>query len=273
MISHIPILNTTDHFFVMTAFILISLSGQSLAGIIHSRWLMNTGIKLMTVAVFIKGLTVVWGFILVPWAYTSSIKITALFVCAGLLTGTILFYLEEGLIRVCARYHLSKNQKFSAKNSSNFITDAKISSIKLSTKKLKPRGESGLKRSSNNLQRFEEFYQFSLLMLMGSAVFEECIFRGFLLKLSLQCSSSILIVLSLTGITLAFSFSHIHFGLLQLVLKMLFSFIMLCLALFSGSIFISLSAHLLFNVLVWFKSKNTSFVPLTPFSNQMAILG
>lgn len=265
--------------YMYTAFFLNAISCQPIAGLIHARYLINKGIKIINFSTAYKGLLVLVGASLIPIHnfFSGSFLQNTAYLFMGLAIGYYWMAFEKNFIRQYTRSFLLKNKKLIVKNNlGSLISNAVMepTGLQLSSNKDKTkRRESGLRRGSNNMTMNNDAYHFSLFSLICTALFEELLYRGFLLAMCLRLHQSIFAILATLIVTITFSFSHYNFGRLQVLLKMLFSFCMLASVLVTGNLIPAIFAHVVFNILAWQHLKGETVVNTRHSAQQIAVLG
>lgn len=276
MLLHILIPESQTYMTV--AFILIALSNQAIISLVHARWLILKGFKVISVSTLFKGLIVAWGFYFIPINMLMQGFYATYFlsIFAGVILGYLSMRLEETLIRRWARSHLLNNTIVSVNNDLGSLLCGALFEpvlLKLSSNKVKKNRVSGIRQGSNNMLMSSESYHFLFLPLVLTALFEELIYRGFLPILCLELHCPILMIIAVIGVSLAFSFSHINFGALQVMTKIVFSFSMLISVILTHNLLTAISAHLCFNILTWRYLKGQSMINTRHRPEQIALLG
>lgn len=95
----------------------------------------------------------------------------------------------------------------------------------------------------------QRYYALALLLLAG--VFEEVLFRGVLVDLSLDLQSTPLVVACLTVTVLVFALQHLRLGHGEVLAKLPLGMVTLLITLLTRSIVPAIVAHLFFNLRAW----------------------
>src|SRR5438094_750970 len=101
--------------------------------------------------------------------------------------------------------------------------------------------------------------EFGLVPMVTTAVLEELVYRGVLVRACFESPSSALLVISLTATVFAFSLTHINFGWPQVFAKVPLSALALAATLSSGTVLPAVFAHVVFNGTIWKKRKAEGF--------------
>jgi membrane protease YdiL (CAAX protease family) len=92
---------------------------------------------------------------------------------------------------------------------------------------------------------------FTLLSLLGVAVLEEILFRGWFVQASRLSGSLTMQLVILVLSVLAFGLLHLQFGVIQVLAKLPLGALALAAALITGTVLAPIVAHMLFNERYW----------------------
>lgn len=199
---------------------------------VYERWLKKINYSLMDVNALIKGLIVLFGFLIVSpkqlFHGNPLIQLSALLL--GCLIGYLFLRLETFAVKI-----FPYQQKFNISSKSNLNT-SKVYNIR-----------NALNKKNNIVSPNNNNYSYFSTGVVGG--FEELLFRGFLTVLCFSVSDFNICIICLVVVNCVFALSHINLGYLHIVTKFILGFICLLSFVLLGSILVSIAIHASFNLM------------------------
>jgi len=228
-------------------FILLSLGSFSIANLIHDRWLASRGVSIITVNVYIKAFIVIFGVLLMPirLLFDASLVIHGLSIILGLIAG-FLAVLIERIMPGKNQYQHNEFWESSGFNLPNKMSDGLFSKNARTVQR-----SFVSSRYPNQLAVIQSAYHFGLCSTLLVALFEELIFRGFLVVLCFTLPNPWLITISLSITVLIFGAAHSYGGFRQVVAKTSLGIITLLVTLVTGTVLPAIVAHIYFNIVAY----------------------
>lgn len=246
-----------------TALILLSLGSFTLANHMYARWGKESSgcLSFMAVHVWVKGFIVVFGFLIVSPAQlfpVNSFSLQLLSVPIGIASGWTMVYLERRLSRFYYR------RQFSSGSTAAYRTPVPGEHLRSlrgrrvvvsSTRRISPLHRFNLKPTVTPRANCIDL---SLVTLV--AIFEEIIFRGFLVHACQSLPNGPLLAACLSGTVVAFGLSHVSLGWHQFAAKTALGMITLSVTLLTNSLVAAIIAHIFLNVSAWKETTSLSTI-------------
>jgi hypothetical protein len=259
------------HSYGIAILVIFGLSSFSLALHIHSHALAGKRISFWVIHNGVMTFTIVWGLLLfdirqivgnAPITWIISIPL-------GIVAGWVAGWSDRTIIRYLLRRQLVlrnaslRNRRTDIRQTQNdWNLPVRSNHVPIATRLAKRRIIS-LHKGQQSFQPSLEYQQFGLWSIIITAVLEELIYRGFLVKVCFLLPNSFLIGIALVGIILAFSLAHIQFGWPHVLAKLPLSTLTMIIVLALGTVLPAIVAHIVFNISVW-KDKRSQPVFLGP---------
>lgn len=248
--------------------VVCGLGCMSLSAHIHARWFSTKAIHFTIVHACVAGLVACWGFLIVdasqlvgrsPLIWLGSIPL-------GLVVGWLAVWSDRAIVRTASRRQLTSGDRARSKqakkrNPSWGNLNVRVRSVPLSITTFSGKSKTlGMLKMQERFQFSLENRQFLLFLLVVIAVFEELIFRGFLVSACFLLTNNFWIAIAVIGLVVFFALSHIFFGWLQAIAKLPLSILTTISVLASGSVLPAIFAHITFNIRAWQDMKNDAIV-------------
>lgn len=238
------------NFYGITIFVLFACGSFQLSNLIYERWCASYNFKLLTIDLYIKIFIVAWGFVFIPLHTVAAFSLTSITFSSilGLAAGWVLIKLEK-----LFAYNITLSQKnndapYDNLNKKYFYDSFFINEFSF------VRYHFAMPNHTGNMIKIPRKYLFSLTDIILIAVFEELIFRGFMVSLCFMLPNNLLITLVLACTTLIFGFGHLSGSLRQFITKTLLGFIALLITLISHSVLSAIIAHVYLNMMAYRES-------------------
>jgi len=251
---HIP--TPEVYSFILAIAIIYSLGSFSLALHIKTKLLPGAGrYRFWEVHLFVLVLVVIWGLMafdlrnLLISREFSYITI----VITGVAFGFIAVYLDRFIVRKIFRKTTlrTNNNRTKAKKS---LVERYRSRLTVEVKPLDAIDKKGIETPLHINKNTRETLV-NLFVILGIAILEEILYRGYLVQASLMLDNIYLIAIALSASVLAFSLAHIQFGWAHVFGKLPLGILALASVLVLGSIVSAIIIHCLFNYIVWKESE------------------
>jgi hypothetical protein len=243
----------------------------SLAAHLHARWFANKAVDALTVHVWVKGGIVVWGALIVEPSYLFNsllIDLTVGMAC-GVAGGWLAFTCDLAIARRLwrrARRHGGAAGHTPPDPNAHFRVKNIPTTLETRSARCRP---TGLQTATTQFLAAGTRGRYRLWSTVALAVFEELIFRGFLIAVCYGLPDKTLIAGGVTGTVLVFVLSHVSFGWPQVFAKTGLAVMTVSVRLATGSVTAAVLAHVLYNVLVWRYNRGLPVleraVPRAPF--------
>lgn len=247
--------------------LLMCVSSTAIASFFHLRYLSTWHFNAVFTNALIKGFIFIYGCLIIPLSYffTKSLINILASIIVGILLGILTAHADKKIIRFFYRHPL-----FNAKNNQINLghDDIYIDKIQSISNNL-----AGVDRANNNaLAMFSKMSiyakplninKYGITSVIFVALFEEFLFRGYLLYACLSITNFSMKSLAVILTTLIFGLMHIDFGWEQVIAKTILSIITTLTVLFSGNIIAALIIHCFLNIMAYIESKrhpNQSFI-------------
>jgi CAAX prenyl protease-like protein len=234
--------------------IVYGLSAFSLSAQIYARWLTQRRVSFPIVYCLILFAILLFGASVTKLEPYDHISIGAILVGlpVGLSAGLGLWSLDALIVRRIARRKANRPDRgvrrsngpswesnFAASFAEYFTTDL----IHEGTRR-----RPGYLRIQGNRDLVLSGWRWGLVSSAIVAVLEEAVHRGLLLGVARSLENKWMFIVACLFLILAFSFSHVWFGLAQVAAKTPLSIFALMVTLFFGSVLPAMAAHLVFNL-------------------------
>jgi hypothetical protein len=212
-----------------------ALGSVALASHIQMRWLGGRWLSFWVIRAAIMTFAVCCGFVLFgPTAVLGEPRLDwILLAVGGLAGGWIALHLDRVIVRHFERSAFAKKSKAGSARALEF-RNLQIRNV-----------------ISPSRPGVAENVGFTLMPVLITAVLEELVYRGVLVKSCFALPNGVLVVAALTVTCLAFALNHIGFGWPHILAKLPLSVLALAATLISGTVFPAILAHAAFNAAIW----------------------
>lgn len=247
--------------------LLMCISSTAIASFFHLRYFSKWRFNAISSNALVKGFIFIYGCLMIPLNsfFTKNLIHIFLSIAMGMLLGILTAYTDKKIIRFFYR-----SPFFNTKNKQTNLSYDNIPIDKIQSNSNHLAGVD--KTNHNALAMFSKMsiyvkqlniHEYGIASVIFVALFEEFLFRGYLLFFCLSISNhgmkSLLIVL----ITLIFGLMHIDFGWEQVIAKTILSVTTTLTVLISGNIIAALIIHCFINIAAYIENKrypNQSFI-------------
>jgi hypothetical protein len=236
--------------------VVYGLSAFSLSAQVHARWLAQRRVSFPIVYCLILFVIVLWGVPVTKLEPFDHVSIGAVVVGlpVGLSAGLGLWSLDALILRAIAQRKTNRpDRRVRPPMGPSRQREFEASFTEYSVTELTSEGtrrRAGYLRIQENRELVLSGWRWGLVSSAIVAVLEEAVHRGLLLGVAKSLETEWMFILSCLLLTLAFSFSHVWFGLAQVAAKTPLSIFALAVTLFFGSVLPAMAAHVVFNLVM-----------------------
>jgi hypothetical protein len=232
--------------------VVYGLSAFSLSAQVHARWLAQRRVSFPVVYCLILFAIVLWGASVTEPEPSDHISMGAIVIGlpVGLCAGLGLWRLDVLILRAIAQRKINRPGRSQGMNLSR-ESELGASFAEYSTTDLIREGtrrRAGYVRMQENRNIVLSGWRWGLGSSTTVAVLEEAIHRGLLLGVAASVENEYVFAVACLLLILAFSLSHVWFGLTQVAAKTPLSIFALVATLFFGSVLPAMAAHVIFNL-------------------------
>ncbi|ARP69909.1 CPBP family intramembrane metalloprotease [Streptomyces pluripotens] len=232
---------------------LTAASGTTLASHLHVRRLDARGVRMVPVHVSVLAVTAGCGLLLLGpgwlWRGGPGAARAVAAVGAGLLLGAVVVRADGWISRTAARRPPAVAR---TPASGEGAAPGRLRPVGLggTVAPLRSAAHTGADRRWTPTRRDTDL-NLALGWLLATAVAEECVFRGVLLRLAVQLDTPVARATGVVAAVAAFALSHVFFGWRQVLAKLPLSVLATVATLALGTVLAAALGHALFNWHVW----------------------
>lgn len=244
--------------FGLITLILLCLSSSSIASFVHMRYLSTYNVDIVFSNTLVKFLIVIYGLLIIPLSLLFHATWFNLIISipAGVIIGLVTVQLDRKVIR----YFFRKRNFVQGYNDQPTGSDP--TTVRTYSRRMNIAGNDNVNKKSqlmnNKLTRFSEhnpLKDYGLVSVIGVAIFEEIIFRGFLIGLCLAIPSLLMQTITISLLVLFFAVIHVDLGWEQVLAKTILGVTTTLLRLIFGNLYAPIIAHVVLNAIAYFEYK------------------